>query len=107
MQEIKLTQKQQEWLQHAQQADLQGISMVEYAKRHHLNLKLFYHNSSVLRKKGALPETGNNKKLVPVSLSPIQSDTPQIPCRISLPNGVVIELPSTELASILTYASRL
>lgn len=107
MQEIQLTQKQQEWLQHAQQAELQGISMVEYAQRHHLNLKLFYHNRAVLRQKGALPETGNNKKLVPVSLSAIQSDTSKALCRISLPNGVVIELPSTELASIFTYASQL
>jgi len=107
MSEAQLTQKQQYWLVHVKQASTEEISLAAYAKQHDLNLKLFYNMRAILRQKGFLPQIPS--LLVPANISePYQEPTP---CRICLPNGVVIELAvsgsGAEFTQLLTCASQL
>ncbi len=108
MTEIQLTQKQQYWLDHVIKADAENIPLIVYAKRHNLNLKLFYNMRSILRQKGVLPPVVNDQ-FVPVSVSTVCQTS--LFCRICLPNGVVFELPipaqQNELSQLLSSASQL
>lgn len=109
MSATKLTEKQQYWLEHVEQAQSQGLSMSAYAKQHDLNLKLFYNMRTIFRQKGVLPQATDNGLMIPVSPPQLQHES--IGCRVCLPNGVVIELSDigreSELAELLSSASQL
>ena len=110
MSENKLTSKQQHWLEHIQEAERQEQSLSAYAQQHQLNLKLLYNMKHALRQKGVLAKPITKQSLMPVQLSP-QPSSPLSRCRISLPNGVVIELPGNwrdgEVDRLLQSASQL
>ena len=110
MSESKLTSKQQCWLEHIQEAERQGQSLSDYAQQHSLNLKLLYNMKHALRQKGLLAKPAAKQSLLPVQLIS-QSSRTLSSCRISLPNGVVIELPgdwdAKELDRLLQSASQL
>lgn len=109
MSAIKLTEKQQYWLEHVEQAQSQGLSMSGYAKQHGLNLKLFYNMKGILQQKGVLSKTEKAMALLPVQINQAVRESSH--CRVSLPNGVVIEftdnLAHGGFDSLLKSASQL
>jgi len=101
-----LTKIQQGWLDHINQASEQNLSMSAYAKQHNLALKSFYNARSALIKRGALPAITNNT-LMPVTVMPSSTNLLTSSCRITLCNGVTVELADVELFSLLKSASQL
>ncbi len=107
MQNIKLTKTQQQWLTHLKNAQKQCLSMSAYAKVNGLVLKSFYNARSVLIAKGALSQPADNTMLLPVSIDKPSNNSAPTDCRINLPNGVIVEMPASELDVILKAASQL
>ncbi|MCG6202820.1 IS66 family insertion sequence element accessory protein TnpA [Psychromonas antarctica] len=96
-----LTQIQQDWLHHINQAAMLSVSMSAYAKQNKLALPAFYHARSVLIKKGELQKSPH-PSLVSVN-APIRTTS----CRITLSNGVIVELDDVDISDLLNSASRL
>jgi len=101
-----LTKIQQGWLEHINQASKQKLSMSAYAKQHNLALKSFYNARSALIKRGVLPAITDNT-LVPVTIMPSAVEQLSSSCRVTLCNGVIVELADVELVSLLKSASQL
>ncbi|MCG6202740.1 IS66 family insertion sequence element accessory protein TnpA [Psychromonas antarctica] len=106
MQTKPLTKIQQGWLNHIHQATQQKISMSAYAKQNKLALKAFYNARSMLIKKGLLPPIIHTP-LMPVTVSNLPSPKPTSSCRITLCNGVIVELAGIDVTSLLNSASQL
>ena len=103
-----LTQKQQCWLDHVNQASTEKISMLAYAKKNGLPLKTFYHARSTLEQKGFLPpRTQNSTPFMPVTITSPPSEKIAHACRVKLTNGVVIECSDIDLTSLLNSANQL
>ena len=101
-----LTKIQQDWLNHIEQATKRKLSMAAYAKQNNLALKAFYNARSALIKKGILPPITNNP-LIPVTVTSSTIPKATTSCRITLCNGVLIELADVDIASVLNCASQL
>ncbi len=106
MQTKPLTKIQQGWLNHIHQATQQKISMSAYAKQNKLALKAFYNARSMLIKKGLLPPI-IHKPLMPVTVVNLSSSKETSSCRITLCNGVIVELAGIDVTSLLNSASQL
>lgn len=99
-----LSKIQQGWLHHINQAAKQKISMSAYAKQHNLALKGFYNARSALIQKGILPVTNNLLTPVTLTATPPSATTS---CRITLCNGVIIELADVGISDLLNSANQL
>ena len=106
MQTKPLTQIQQGWLNHIHQATQQEISMSAYAKQNKLALKAFYNARTMLIKKGLLPPIIHNP-LMPVTVTASNPTKATTSCRITLCNGVIIELADIDITALLSSASQL
>ena len=96
---IGLTSTQQFWLDHIEACAAAGVSMKAYAERYGLNLQSFYGWKGQLKKLGAVspaPSPTDANAMIPVSVA--ASSQPRFAlapaARISLANGVAIEVPS-------------
>ncbi len=101
-----LTKTQQAWLDHVNKATEQNLSMSAYAKQNNLALKSLYNARALLMKKGILPSISSNY-LVPLTVT-----TPNLPllttsCRVTLPNGVLIECSDIDINTLLNSANKL
>tara|TARA_R110001583_G_C5520831_1_gene397581 strand:+ start:80 stop:397 length:318 start_codon:yes stop_codon:yes gene_type:complete len=98
-----LTSIQQDWLHHINKATTLNMSMVAYAKQNNLALPAFYHARSMLIKKGVLHKSTHPSIMsVATTLSHTVITTS---CRITLCNGVAIELADVDLTALLTSAN--
>lgn len=101
-----LTKIQQGWLNHINQATKLKLSMSAYAKQNNLALKSFYNARLMLIKKGVLPPITYNP-LIPVTATASPSLKATTSCRITLCNGVIVELADIDITSVLNSASQL
>ena len=101
-----LTKIQQGWLDHVNEAAKQKLSMSAYAKQHNLALKAFYNARSSLIQRGILPPITSNR-LIPVTVTSSPTPKATTSCRITLCNGVLVELADVDIASLLNCASQL
>ena len=104
MPQISLTDKQQNWLAHINNASDQKISLVHYAKENNLHIKNLYAARTVLVKKGVLerPETTHFSKIIEN-----QPPEPINACRVILQNGVRIEFEHVDMVALLKTVSQL
>ena len=104
MSQISLTQTQQNWLDHINNASEQKISLAHYAKQNNLHIKSLYAARIVLVKKGALakPETNLFSNIMENKASETVNA-----CRVILQNGIHIEFDSVELTTLFKMASQL
>ncbi len=101
-----LTKIQKRWLDHIKKATEQNLSMSAYAKQNNLALKAFYNARSSLMKKGILPSINSNY-LVPLTQALVSKPSVTTSCRITLCNGVIIELADVEITDLLNSANQL
>ncbi|WP_022942254.1 IS66 family insertion sequence element accessory protein TnpA [Psychromonas hadalis] len=101
-----LTKIQQDWLDHVNQATKKNLSMSAYAKQNNLALKAFYNARSSLMQKGILPSISRNH-LVPLAQSLTSNPSVTTSCRITLCNGVIIELADVGISDLLNSANQL
>lgn len=89
-----LTEKQQYWLDHIQQAKTQKQSLSDYARQHTLNLKALYNYQWLFRKKGVLGHTSQSSNFVKVTgkITP----TPILTMTLLFPNGIRMEIGGKE-----------
>ena len=90
-----MTSTQQFWLEHVEACEGAGVSMKDYAERHGLNLQNFYCWKGQLKKRGLLsptPSSTDANAMMPVAF--VASREPRPSARISLANGITIEVPS-------------
>lgn len=93
-----LTQKQQYWLGHIQQAKRRNQSFRAYAEDHGLDLKTLYNRHWQLRKKGLLTEEVSDAAFIEV-IRPVAA-APQAPTfTLCFPNGIRVEV-STRLDDV-------
>lgn len=102
-----LSQHQTFWLDHIKAWSSSGLSMREYADRHGFDAQEFYRWKRHLKTRGVLPEhpercaaTEQSEPFIRAAISPaVSSPPPQsqggvCAARISLANGITIEVPS-------------
>jgi len=95
MADLGLTPTQQFWLGHVEAFEVAGVSTRSYAERHGLNLQNFYCWKGQLKKRGLLSSTSSStdaNAMMPVAF--VASPEPRPIARISLANGITIEVPS-------------
>jgi transposase-like protein len=99
MTDVGLTSTQQFWLEHVEACAAAGMSMKAYAERHGLNLQRFYGWKGQLKKRGLVSppcSSTDANAMIPVAFG--ASSQPRVAggpsARISLANGVTIEVPS-------------
>lgn len=91
---LGLTPTQQFWLGHVEACEAAGVSMKGYAERHGLNLQNFYCWKGQLKKRGLLsstPPSTEDTAILPVAF--VASPEPKPSARVSLTNGITIEVP--------------
>lgn len=113
----ELTPSQRYWLTHLEAAERTGISLREYADNNGLEVQSLYTGKHVLKRLGAWPVKQAEISLCRaevVESTPrgrdVESNHGPINCRVHLPNGVMVELASTEalsLVELLTAAGSL
>ena len=98
MTDVGLTSTQQFWLEHVEACAAAGVSMKSYAERYGLNLQSFYGWKGQLKKRGLVsppPSSRDANAMIPVAV--VASPGPRVvagpSARISLANGVTIEVP--------------
>jgi hypothetical protein len=95
MADLGLTPTQQFWLGHVEACEAAGVSMKIYAERHGLNLQSFYCWKGQLKKRRLLSPSASStdaNAMMPVGF--VASPEPRPSARISLANGITIEVPS-------------
>ena len=72
-----------------------GVSMKTYAERHGLNLQSFYCWKGQLKKRGLLsPRTSSTETNAMVPVAFVAAPKPRPSARLSLANGITIEVPA-------------
>ncbi|MCP5233820.1 MAG: hypothetical protein H6948_17400 [Zoogloeaceae bacterium] len=102
-----LSSRQRFWLAHLQACAQQGTSLSAYASAQGLKVGALYEAKSRLRKQGAWPPPG--ARFVRVQATPTSvPDGPRASLfRVSLRNGVVVEVAGGEVSAVLEAAARL
>ena len=95
------------WLAHLQACAQQGVSLSAYASAQGLKIGALYEAKSRLRKRGAWPPAG--ARFVRVQAPPVSAkEALQTSLfRISLRNGVVVEVAGGAVSTVLEAAARL
>jgi len=105
--EIKLTNRQQYWLEHIQSCELAGISLARYAKENSINLQSMYTSKATLISKGVLSKPNRPR----FQRAQLKVTSPKNDWRICLPNGLSVMIPDLSdektLARILRVASNI
>jgi hypothetical protein len=85
-----LTPRQQFWLEHLRACAEQGLSLKAYAQANDLAPGALYAAKSALKRRGALASAPmpSAPTFVPVRIA-----RAEVVFRVSLPNGVVVEVP--------------
>lgn len=91
-----LTEKQQYWLDHIQQAEASRQSLRQYAQQQALSLKALYQYRWLLRKKGVLNEAAEVPAFVKVV--PPFAPAPYATVTVQFPNGIRVELTGYDQA---------
>lgn len=90
-----LTSTQRFWLEHVKACEAAGVSMKAYVERHGLNLQSFYCWKGQLKKRGLLsPRTSSTDANAMVPVAFVAAPTPRPSARLSLANGITIEVPA-------------
>lgn len=98
--DFELTSRQQRWLTHIEAWEKSGGSMKDYATVHNLPIKEFYHWKRWFGDKGWL--SSNQKKKPRFKQIKVVPDDPTSPVlRVTLPNGVLIEMAGPLTASTM------
>jgi len=93
-----LTERQGYWLKHIQACDASGMTMVEYALAHDINVKGLYSGKEILVRNGVLPRaqrpsrfqrTKQQTRFQRVKITDLSRDHS---FRVQLPNGVCVVL---------------
>lgn len=102
-----LTPRLRYWLAHLQACTRQGASLAAYARAQSLKVGALYEAKSRLRRQGAWPSP--DARFVRVQTTGIDvMDAPRAPLfRVSLRNGVVVEVAGGEVSAVLEAAARL
>jgi hypothetical protein len=102
-----LTEKQQYWLAHIQQAKRDNLSFSAYAQQQGLDLKALYNAHWALRKKGYLELSVPTTDFVKVRRP--TTSVPDTVLNVTLPNGIRIEIPvrGDDLLGLLQQVSAL
>jgi hypothetical protein len=97
-----LTEKQQYWLSHIQQAKSANQSLSAYAQQHALDLKAMYNFHWLLRKRGLLESPEQPSQFIKV-IPPVKTKTPVPVSVVTLlfPNGIRLEVPAADLPTLL------
>jgi hypothetical protein len=94
MAEQTLTEWERQTLEHLQRARERGATLRDYASESHLNVQELYSGKARLRRKGFWP-TKNTKPVQPellaVRVMPEIKASDALACRLTGPNGWVIE----------------
>lgn len=95
------------WLAHLQACVQQGVSLSAYASAQGLKVGALYEAKSRLRHQGAWPPA--SARFVRVQARPAGvKEGPRAPLfRVSLRNGVVVEVAGGEVSAVLEAAARL
>ena len=95
--EVKLTERQQYWLEHIQACEASGKSVTTYAAEHGFHVGAMYAGKKMLVRKGALrgAQLSRFQRLQTVPVTVDQK------WRIQLPNGVLVEFSGTVDAGAL------
>ena len=101
----QLTQKQQAWLDHVNQASSQNISMSAYAKQNDLSIKSFYAARTMLVNIGCLPCKASTQ-LVSVTATDKLVVTPS-KCRVTFLNGVELDFSDVDMFTLIDKLSQL
>ena len=89
--EVKVTARQQFWLDHLRACGRSKHSLKGYAELHGLDVRLFYEAKSRLKRKGAFgAQASKPPRLVRVEAAAMRTMPPV--CRVHLRNGSVVEL---------------
>lgn len=103
-----LTPRLRYWREHLQACASRGLSLSAYAAAEGLKVGALYEAKSRLRKLGLWPVQG--PRFVRLQGEPparvTTSSSPSL-CRVSLPNGVVVETAGADLATVLQAAAQL
>jgi len=84
-----LTERQGYWLKHIQACDASGMTMVEYALAHDINVKGLYSGKEILVRNGVLPRAQRPSRFQRVKITDLSRDHS---FRVQLPNGVCVVL---------------
>jgi len=94
-----LTFRQQYWIAHLEACAKRGQPLAVYAREHSVSLSGLYEAKSSLRRRGLWPAASARF----VRVESVASAGWM--CRISLPNGVVVETAGGELSAVLSAAA--
>lgn len=102
-----LSPRMRYWLAHLRACAQQGMSLSAYASAQGLKVGALYEAKSRLRKQDAWPPS--DTRFVRVQASPVSSkEASRVSLfRISLRNGVVVEMAGGEVSAVLEAAVRL
>lgn len=95
------------WLGHLQVAAQRGMSLSAYASAQGLKVGALYEAKSRLRRQGAGPPPGARFVQVQGTATGVAEHSRTSLCRVSLPNGVVVEVAGSDVSSVLESAARL
>ena len=103
-----LTPRLRYWREHLQACASRGMSVSAYAAAEGLKVGGLYEAKSRLRKLGLWPVQGPRFVRLQAE-EPIRAAAPSNAplCRVSLPNGVVVETAGADLAALLQAAAHL
>jgi len=102
-----LSPRQRYWLAHLQACAQGGLSLAAYASAQGLKVGALYEAKSHLRKLGAWPSPGPRFVRVQGTAASATEHSQTSLCRISLPNGVVVEVAGSAVSTVLEAAARL
>ncbi len=95
--EMKLTERQQYWLEHIQACEASGKSVTSYAAEHGFHVGAMYAGKKMLVRKGAL-RGAQRSRFQRLQTVPVTVDQKW---RIQLPNGVLVDFSGTVDAGAL------
>ena len=96
--EMKLTERQQYWLEHIQACEASGKSVTTYAAEHGFHVGAMYAGKKMLVRKGALRGAQRSRFQRVQTAAAVTVDQTW---RIQLPNGVLVDFSGTVDAGAL------
>ncbi len=88
----KLTERQQQLLDHLRQCEARGVSLKAYAESEGLKVRDLYSAKQELGRKGVIVGTTPHARFVRARIAADADNAEGVLCRIRLPNGCLVEL---------------
>lgn len=101
-----LTSREQFWVNHLERCAARGQRLSHYASEHGLSIGALYEAKARLRRSGVWPLSGPRFVRVETAAG-TGTVVAQSLYRVSLPNGVVVEVAGGELGAVLSVAAAL